>query len=311
MTLTQEEIDKRITAQGWELVETYSEEVGYIARCKKGHLMRIPFNRSAQVTSCPYCRGMKATIDMVRQSALEDGFELVDYTESKDPAGNIYLKKASRVTLRCKNGHLQTSTTHMVVSHEAVCSACKAKRASTTYSRSEEIIAGVLDHLTIRYSRTHYTSVELGQLRLDFFLPERKVIIEYDGKQHQYGRTTDTQPLSQVKMRDELKDRYARARGFKMIRINHTNIGKELVYVLAREMPYLNINPYDPFYDDLVQRVYDYAHEMYGWDSYEKIKGFASQVERDGFKLTSEITGQSISKLRQDVTAVYGKNGGI
>jgi very-short-patch-repair endonuclease len=63
-----------------------------------------------------------------------------------------------------------------------------------------------------------------GVFIFDFFLPEKKLIIEYDGRQHylpieQWG---GKKSLLKVQENDKLKDEFAELIGFKMLRIPYT-----------------------------------------------------------------------------------------
>lgn len=61
-------------------------------------------------------------------------------------------------------------------------------------------------------------------LRFDFYLPDHKLLIEYDGLQHKMrlkGQSS-SEFVSQL-YRDKIKDKYAQRRGFKLYRISSEN----------------------------------------------------------------------------------------
>lgn len=309
MALSWNEVEARISQQGWKLeVPAYTSQSTFLALCKKGH--RFIGNRAGTkgMVPCSYCTGIKATPEMVEQKAQEQGFSVLSKLEGKeDRSGNVFIPKHRLITLLCSNEHQQNMTVLELFKNKE-CTACKGTRAQTAYSRSEEIIAGVLDHLSINYVRQAVTDTLHEQLKLDFLLPDHKVIIEYDGAHHRYGRTNDrSKTVEEVKRTDEIRDQYAETIGFEMVRINHYNIGKGLVYTLAELFPTWGINVLDPYYDTLVKTIYDYAHDNLGWYSYDKIKSYADLYQRVGLKTAHETLGRSKSRLQLDYVAIYGK----
>lgn len=70
------------------------------------------------------------------------------------------------------------------------------------------------------------TVYDRATLRFDFYLPRRRILIEYDGEQHfrpvRFGDQTQKQAdeaLKRTKLNDRRKNRWAKANGFQMIRI--------------------------------------------------------------------------------------------
>lgn len=64
-------------------------------------------------------------------------------------------------------------------------------------------------------------------LRFDFYLPDYKILIEYDGRQHKMrlkGQTS-AEFISQVE-RDKIKDKFAKLRGYELIRISSDKYGE-------------------------------------------------------------------------------------
>lgn len=309
MTLSREELVARLNEKGWILAkEGYPKSNQCLAVCIHGHKHIFEKSKSKDLPYCSYCSGMKATLRMVQRKINEQGFSVEDIEQSKvDRSGNTYVPKNISLTLTCSEGHVQRMTVQELFKGKE-CTACTGTRAQTAYSRSEEIIAGILDHLSIPYIRQAVTDTLHEQLKLDFILPEHKVIIEYDGAHHKYGRTSDRDyTLEEIKRTDAIRDDYAKTIGFKMVRINHYNVGKRLVYTLAELFPTWGINVLDPYYDTLVKTIYDYAHNKFGWDSYDVIKTYADLNQQLGREKAHEKTGRSRSRLQLDYSTVYGK----
>lgn len=314
MVLSWATVASRIEEQGWQLVE--KDYMGrpnkYLALCKEKHRFVGEKANSLYVKPCSYCAGIKTTPEMLMRYAHSRGYKLgIAFSKliedsTTDNSGNLFVPKDRRLTFICEEGHKQTMSVIEFYKGKE-CTSCKGTRAHTAYSRSEEIIAGVLDHLGIKYIRQAVTDTLHEQLKLDFILPEHKVIIEYDGSHHKYGRTTDRgDNLEEIKRKDSVRDAYAESIGYKMVRLNHHQVGRKLIYSLAKELPELHLNPSRPDYDEIVRDVYNYASTHFGWDSYEKIKSFADMYKSVGRVEAHKRTGRSMSNLQRDYNTIYG-----
>ena len=314
MVLSWATVASRIEEQGWQLVE--KDYMGrpnkYLALCKEKHRFVGEKANSSYVKPCSYCAGIKTTPEMLMRYAHSRGYKLgIAFSKliedsMTDNSGNLFVPKDRRLTFICEEGHKQTMSVIEFYKGKE-CTSCKGTRAHTAYSRSEEIIAGVLDHLGIKYIRQAVTDTLHEQLKLDFILPEHKVIIEYDGSHHKYGRTTDRgDNLEEIKRKDSVRDAYAESIGYKMVRLNHHQVGRKLIYSLAKELPELHLNPSRPNYDEIVRDVYNYASTHFGWDSYEKIKSFADMYKSVGRVEAHKRTGRSMSNLQRDYNTIYG-----
>lgn len=314
MVLSWATVASRIEEQGWQLVE--KDYMGrpnkYLALCKEKHRFVGEKANSSYVKPCSYCAGIKTTPEMLMRYAHSRGYKLgIAFSKLiedsvTDNSGNLFVPKDRRLTFICEEGHKQTMSVIEFYKGKE-CTSCKGTRAHTAYSRSEEIIAGVLDHLGIKYIRQAVTDTLHEQLKLDFILPEHKVIIEYDGSHHKYGRTTDRgDNLEEIKRKDSVRDAYAESIGYKMVRLNHHQVGRKLIYSLAKELPELHLNPSRPNYDEIVRDVYNYASTHFGWDSYEKIKSFADMYKSVGRVEAHKRTGRSMSNLQRDYNTIYG-----
>lgn len=314
MVLSWATVASRIEEQGWQLVE--KDYMGrpnkYLALCKEKHRFVGEKANSSYVKPCSYCAGIKTTPEMLMRYAHSRGYKLgIAFSKliedsMTDNSGNLFVPKGRRLTFICEEGHKQMMSVIEFYKGKE-CTSCKGTRAHTAYSRSEEIIAGVLDHLGIKYIRQAVTDTLHEQLKLDFLLPEIKVIIEYDGSHHKYGRTTDRgDNLEEIKRKDSVRDAYAESIGYKMVRLNHHQVGRKLIYSLAKELPELHLNPSRPYYDEIVRDVYNYASTHFGWDSYEKIKSFADMYKSVGRVEAHKRTGRSMSNLQRDYNTIYG-----
>lgn len=69
-----------------------------------------------------------------------------------------------------------------------------------------------------------------AHLRFDFYLPEKNMCIEFDGKQHfetcKKFDGLDKNEVIKRQFRDSIKDRFCEYRGMKMLRISYKQIAK-------------------------------------------------------------------------------------
>lgn len=309
MVLSWDVVREQVEHKGWELVET-KDNGDFLLVCKNGHKFVGSRRKLTTVTKCSYCRGIKITPQELIQKAKSKGFTLQHENISQakeDRSGNFFVPKRSRLTFICKAGHVQTLAIKELEG-AGHCAACNQERANTAFSRSEEIIAKILTYNKVKFQRNIATDKEHGQLKLDFVLPDYKIILQYDGAQHKYGRTSDKAGnLEVIQQKDEIRNQYAKAIGYKMIRLNHYQVGRKLTYAVAAVLPYINMNPENPVYDEIVKEVYNYASKEFGWDSYDKIKFFADIYKSKGRLEAHKCTGRSLSNLQRDYNVVYGK----
>ena len=126
-----------------------------------------------------------------------------------------------------------------------------------TTSHGEEKIINHLDKTNLKYQfqKMFSNCKNLRKLRFDFYLPEKKLAIEYDGKQHFQpvmfgGINNETSELRFEKQRerDEIKNIYCQDNHIGLLRIPYSS-EKEIPYILD-----CVINETEPkkisFYDD-------------------------------------------------------------
>lgn len=144
-----------------------------------------------------------------------------EYTESKE-----------LVKIKCKEHGIfeQISDTHLKGSG---CTLCKTK------SRGEIRIKNYLEKTNINYIRekTFEDCSNNKKLRFDFYLPEKSIIVEYDGKHHYKpidwfgGEYT----LNKMIISDNIKNEYCSENNIKLIRIPYTQL-KNIVDILKKEL---------------------------------------------------------------------------
>lgn len=303
-------IKERAAKKGFTVVDIdRTKEVPYVTmKCPKGHIRGC----SARVihtssTICPICDGKRYDLEKATKLLNSFGYRFKEKPKlEKDRFGNTVLKAATRFIAVCPNGHEQSLNLTEFVTGKR-CTSCSGTVFNTGYSRSEEIIARVLDYIGVPYERQAKTGEQFENLCLDFFLPNERMIIEYDGEHHVYGRSPySEEKLKDIQRKDKVRDAYAEHIGFRMIRINHNFEGKAIVYALATLFD--EIDPNDPYYDKIVREVFNEAAERFGWLSYEDIKYHADTYLNNSLSRSSDITGISQTVIARHFRWVYGMN---
>lgn len=97
------------------------------------------------------------------------------------------------------------------------------QRKAAVMSVGEKVIYEILKSRGIRFEREHYfidcLNKRTGRLLFfDFYLPDYKVAIEYDGIQH-YRAVNGREQLDDLKARDKIKNKYCTDNGIYILRI--------------------------------------------------------------------------------------------
>jgi very-short-patch-repair endonuclease len=113
-------------------------------------------------------------------------------------------------------------------------------------SKGESIISKLLNTLEIQFVKEKKfedcKNSKVGRycrrLPFDFYLPEFNVVIEYDGKQHfepikQFG---GEETYKRIQINDEIKNKYCKDNGIKMIRIPYTIKFDDILSLLKNEL---------------------------------------------------------------------------
>jgi len=189
------------------------------------------------------------------------------------------------------------------------CTLCSGTAANAGYSRSEEIIAKVLDYNGITYTRQKDIVIDGERLYLDFFIPSLNLILEYDGSHHTYKRSDGTEEdLEEVQRKDRLRGRYAWENKISIIGIHHTIEGKCLVYALSYLIPEIGIDVEDPYYDVIIMDVFNESSKRFGWLTYDDMKKNAIAYLYNSLSDAAAITGTSQTVIARHFKRVYGMN---
>lgn len=160
-----------------------------------------------------------------RRTSVEDLIEQVklihrDFITVEDASN--YLNTESKIKFRClkkpKHGVFEASA-HGILGGNGcpICKMSRGERKIWFWLKDNEI-----DFQSQKRVKKH---VGNGVFIFDFYLPSKKVIIEYDGRQHTIPveRWGGKKALKKTQINDSLKDEYARLIGFEMMRIPYTD----------------------------------------------------------------------------------------
>jgi len=149
-----------------------------------------------------------------------------------------YKKTAEPVIITCpKHGDFyQRPNSHLVGNGCPTCSE----------SKGELIVTKILNTLEIQFVREKKfedcNNLKVGRscriLPFDFYLPEFNTVIEYDGEQHYepVKRFGGEERLKKTQINDEIKNKYCKDNGIKMIRIPYTIKFDDILPLLKNEL---------------------------------------------------------------------------
>ena len=140
-----------------------------------------------------------------------------------------YKNNSTKIEILCKKhgAFKQTPTEH--IDSKNGCPKC-------CISRGEQEIMKWLTNRNIEYIHQKSFPDCLNpktnhRLKFDFYIPNKNLLIEYDGEQHFYtGRivggqyTTTDEDLKNIQFRDNIKTAYSQAKNIKLCRIPYTNV---------------------------------------------------------------------------------------
>jgi Zn finger protein HypA/HybF involved in hydrogenase expression len=212
-------------------------KVGIVCKIH-GQFFQSPHSH-IQGHGCPKCKD-----DRVRETHQKsiDDFLLTArkvHGNRYDYSRVDYKHCGEKVTIVCREHGEFSQTPSSHTNHKQGCPKC-------SLSKGEGEISLWLDNNQINYihqskfpdcrnPKTNY------QLRFDFYIPSKNVLIEYDGPQHsivdsrlaKYKFTR--RDLNEIRYRDGLKSAYASAKGIRLLRINYLG-KKDIRTVLQKEL---------------------------------------------------------------------------
>jgi very-short-patch-repair endonuclease len=195
-----------------------NDEVSII--CEKGHIFKQKIcdhigSVNGRSNGCKFCSMPCYDKESFIKLSNERHGNKYDYSKT------VYKTQRDKVIITCpKHGDfLQKPSNHYHLMRG--CSRCgesKGELEIRKWLESKNII--------FEKEKTFEDCLNVGRLRFDFWLPDYKTCIEFDGLQHfkaikQFGGQED---FEKTKQRDLIKNKYCKDNDIKLIRINYKNL---------------------------------------------------------------------------------------
>ena len=148
----------------------------------------------------------------------KENFTLVD--------GEEYKNRNSKYKIKCNNcGKEDIRWGISLIDGPIRCKYCNIG------SKFELLIAHILDDFKIKYIREYPIQVDNKNYRFDFFIPEYKTVIEYNGEQHY--RAIDyfggEEKLKKTQLSDNTKKKYCEEKGYILKIFSYKQTEKEIM----------------------------------------------------------------------------------
>ena len=234
---TSKEYIQECKQRGYDLpIEPYVNNRTKIKhKCKQGHVYKQTPNDHLRGKGCKECYTIEITLRnttrknqtlITRQGAfLEKCIQLgvdkpLDYTK--------YKNSHTKIAFKCKQGHTyyQSPDMHTTKNRLTGCPIC-------SQSHGEKFIQNYLNKHGIPYeSQKKFNDLkDKAYLSYDFYLPEQKVLIEYQGQQHyeECSYFGGKEKFRNQQLHDKLKREYAKNNGYKLLELHYSLDTQELV----------------------------------------------------------------------------------
>lgn len=210
------EIEDRYGNEYKLISEYYNNKTHVIVEHSCGFQYKVRPDNFIQGTKCPFCSSTRKLTQeefSKRISSIDPDYEVFGKYKNADSNVKILHKKCGRTFVITPSSFYRGRR----------CTWCRQK------SKGEEKIEQVLKESMIEFERekTFDSCRNKHTLPFDFFLPEKNILIEFDGEQHFKPKFNESkESFERQKMNDEIKNYFAEANGFKLIRIPYWNFEK-------------------------------------------------------------------------------------
>jgi very-short-patch-repair endonuclease len=181
--------------------------------CKKHGEFRQMYNTHLKGIKCPRCSRIYNTIDFIEKSKIVHN-DKYDYSKTE------YVKSNKKVIISCPihKDFLQIPNSHLL---GYGCPKCNS-------SKGEISVEKFLMKNNINYEtqKKFENCRNVFQLSFDFYLPEKNLCIEFDGKQHyeKFRFEKNDKRFNDRKKRDQIKTDFCLKNDIKLIRIKYDEI---------------------------------------------------------------------------------------
>lgn len=148
-------------------------------KCKNEHSWEAsPNTRIGQGRNCPYCVNQMVKIGYNDLATTHpDLIKEWDYDRNIVNPTEIVAGTNRKVWWLCKEGHSWQSSVSNRVHLNRGCPVCNS-------SYTEHIVCEFLDNQGINYEKEKSIFIGTSNRRYDFYIPNERIVIEIDGKQH-------------------------------------------------------------------------------------------------------------------------------
>lgn len=199
------------------------DKVEYIARCGHRHLIKAAAFFEGEGRLCPICqrnenskKRLRYTEEDQRAMLKQNGCELISPARTTN----------DKMEYKAECGHIVfMRIVDFKIGYGRKCKKCYQK----CISRGEQAIKGILDCMGVDYIPQYKIVEGVGKRqRIDFYMPELNVAIEYNGKQHyeedvffHSGRSKGkVYDFKYSQERDKRKRKWCKENGIKLIEID-------------------------------------------------------------------------------------------
>lgn len=189
-----------------------------------GVFLQTP-ERHLQGQGCPKCAHVRRVESRKRHDPKELIQKFNEIHDSKYDYSDVkYKNLITKIEIKCVKHGTFTQTPKAHLRGQGCPTCANDKRASFYESRGEKKIHEWLtnrNHKVIRQKTFNDLKYKM-LLRYDFFLPEKNIIIEFDGQQHYQFVAKfhgSIENFESMKRRDEIKNQYAKENNYKLVRI--------------------------------------------------------------------------------------------
>lgn len=192
----------------------------YIAKCGHRHSIRASAFFEGEGVLCPLCAMRKRCDESVKYS-YEDQMRIMEDSGCKLISPARTTKDKMEYYAQCGHKH-SMGIEYFLKGHGLLCPNCYIKRTSI----GELVVKEVLDEFGIKYQRQFKIATGRRNFqRLDFYLPDFGVAIEYNGVQHYeensfFHREKDGSSFKYQQEKDLMKLRYCQQHGIRVLYID-------------------------------------------------------------------------------------------
>lgn len=250
-----------------------------------GSFWQIPYEHQTGA-NCPKCHGFYKTKESVIKAAQKTHGDKYDYSETE------YVSAGTKLKIICpKHGPFyQSYVNHVILGMN--CPNC-----AKTVSKGEDRIENYLKLVKVEYEiqKTFEGCKNKKPLRFDFYIPQEKLAIEYDGIQHftPIGFGGDPEKtFTKARENDLIKEKFCEENGIKLLRIPYDSFDNiEDILRAALNKTFIMTWPEDFDTDSYIKNILDNLGE-FPYETWSEL-----ELKRDYDNITSYIQSRMGIKI--------------